>query len=265
MPMTRQQLFVLIAALTCFLFLYFGFDTKTNQQTQIDQSRAMNASATDIRVLLKEAKSTLTPGQLASIQSFEQAIEASTTQEEKLKNLKLISGTWFEVQQPAIAGFYAEEIANLLQDETSWSIAGTTYAIGVQRLEAGKVKTFCRDKAVGAFEKAISINPDNVDHRINLAVTYADFPPEDQPMKGVLMLLDLNKKHPENVGVLTNLGRLGIQTGQFDKAIERLKKAVDLAPQNPKAYCLLAQAYQATGKTNEAAAARKQCESLANN
>jgi len=257
--MTRTQIYVVLAAVICFSLLYFGFDTKTKNHDQIEQKRALNAASTDIRVLLKEAKSQLEPGQLASIQSFEQAIEASTTPEDKVQNLKLLSGAWFEMEKPAIAGFYAAEIAGILEDESSWSIAGTTYGIGLQRASSEKEKDFCLENSVAAFEKAISINPQNIDHKINLAVCYTDYPPKDNPMKGILMLIDLNKKNPDNVGVLTNLGRLGIQTGQFEKAIGRLERVIELSPTHTKAYCLLVDAYQGAGKQAKATEAADKC------
>lgn len=257
--MTRNQILVILAAVACFCLLYFGFDTKTKNLDKIEEKRALNAASTDIRALLKEAKALLEPGQLASVQSFEQAVQASTNKEDKVQNLKLLSGAWYEIGKPEIAGFYASEIAELLQDETSWSIAGTTYGIGLQRASSEKVKEFCLQNAISAFENAITINPENVDHKVNLAVCYSDNPPKDNPMKGILMLIDLNKKHPDNVGVLTNLGRLGIQTGQFEKAIGRLERVISLKPDHTKAYCLLADAYQGAGNESKATAAAEKC------
>jgi tetratricopeptide (TPR) repeat protein len=263
--MTRSQIYVLIGAAICFAIFYFGFDNKPKDLAEVEEKRALNAASTDIRVLLKEAKATLSPGQLARVQSFEQAVESSTQQQDKVQNLKLLSGAWFELERADIAGFYAAQLAETLQDETSWSIAGTTYAIGLQRASEEKVKAFCMENAVAAFENAISINPENLDHQVNLAVCYADFPPQDNPMKGIMMLMDLNKKDPDNVSVLTNLGRLGIKTGQFEKAIGRLEKVVTLNPDYIKAYCLLAEAYEGAGKKAEAEEAASKCKKAAPN
>ena len=80
-------------------------------------------------------------------------------------------------------------------------------------------------------------------------------------MKGILMLRDLIEKEPENVLVLSTLGRFAIQTGQFEKAIERLEKAISLDPKNNKANCLLAQAYQGVGNAEKAAEYANICKS----
>ena len=73
------------------------------------------------------------------------------------------------------------------------------------------------------------------------------------------MLLSLNKKHPENISVLNLLGQLAIKTGQHDKAIARLEKALTLDGKNKQTICLLAQAYQAAGQAAKASEMEKLC------
>jgi cytochrome c-type biogenesis protein CcmH/NrfG len=101
------------------------------------------------------------------------------------------------------------------------------------------VKAFCNQRAVQAFENAISLNPDNASHRLNLALTYTEMPPEDNPMKGILLLRELQEQYPENTQVLNALGRLAIQTGQYARAVERLDAGAGRGCRQPK-YNLLA-------------------------
>ena len=117
-------------------------------------------------------------------------------------------------------------------------------------------------EGVMAFENAISINPDNIAHKVNLALCYAERPPVDNPMKGVLMLVELNKSAPKNVLVLNTLARLAIRTGQYDRAIERLSTAIEEEPNNEKSICLLAQAYEAKGDTENASVFKQRCQSI---
>ena len=79
----------------------------------------------------------------------------------------------------------------------------------------------------------------DIDNEVNLALTYVEVPLEDNPMKGILMLRELNENHPENVTVIMQLARLSLQTGQFDKAVERLEKVIELRPSSANAYCCL--------------------------
>ena len=65
-------------------------------------------------------------------------------------------------------------------------------------------------------------------------------------MKGIQMLLALNSEEPNNTNVLFHLGRLAIQTGQFDKAEQRLKTAERENPEDVRIVCALADLYDRT-------------------
>jgi len=79
-------------------------------------------------------------------------------------------------------------------------------------------------------------------------------------MQGILMLKELNDKYPNNVSVLNQLGRLAIQTGQGEKALERLTKAYELDPKNGATICMLASAYEITGDDTNAVKFQTLCE-----
>ena len=71
-------------------------------------------------------------------------------------------------------------------------------------------------------------------------------------MMGIRQLLDLGEKYPSEMKVQTQLARLAIQTGQYEKAEERLNKILKQEPKNTKACCLMAQVLNETGRTNSA-------------
>lgn len=257
--MTKLQYIVIGSALLLFLVLYFGCETKPPGQQQVEQTRILQAEATDVNVLIREAHDELPVDQLSTIQALQQELGQATEDSLKVEVLKQLSGRWYENGQPAIAGHYAQEIAELEGTEAAWSIAGTTYAICVQRSEADKVRTFCNQRAIKAFESAISLDPNNVSNQVNLALTYTEIPPPNEPMKGVLMLRELEQSFPESALVLTSLARLAIQTSQFDRAIQRLNQALELENDNLNAICLLAQAYAGAGNQAEAKAYDERC------
>jgi len=260
--MTKTQFAVIASAVLLFFVLYFGCDTQPPEQKAVERSRAMALEQTDLQVLLQEAKSDLPEKEQTQVADLERRLSEVREDSNRVALLKQLSGKWYSLGEPAIAGGYAEQVAETLQTEESWSIAGTTYSICVQRSEEERVRDFCTDHAVSAFENAISLNPDNVANRVNLALLYTENPSEDNPMKGVQMLLDLNRKHPKNVSVLNSLGRLAIKTGQYERAVERLEKAVSLDPENRNAACLLSRAYQGLGEESESARYQRRCEQL---
>lgn len=252
--MTKLQWIIIFSAVGLFFLLYFGCDTKTGKQQQLEKTRALQAESTDINVLLKNAKAGLSSSQNGRIFLLEQELAQSEDDSLRIGQLQRLSGAWFDFGHPAIAGHYAQEIAESTGTEESWSIAGTTYTICVQQTAEEKVRDYCTGRAVRAFENAISLNPDQIAHQVNLALVYTENPPQDNPMRGVLMLRELNDAHPNNVLVMNTLARLAIKTGQFDRAIQRLETSLELAPENQNTICLLATAYAGAGQAYAAKA-----------
>lgn len=259
--MTKLQSGVIFASIVLFFGLYFGCTNKPPELAAEEQKRAVNMESADINAILQKAKNNLSTADNDAFVLLEQSISKAENDSLRINALKELSGSWYGFGQFAIAGYYAEKIAEILNTESAWSIAGTTYGAGMKGEEDDRIKKYCSEKAINAFEFASSLNPKEAQHKVNLAVCYAEFPPANQPMKGILMLLDLNKKDPNNTTVLLQLGRLGIQTGQFDKAKERLEKVLQLDPKNTKATCLLVEVYQGLNDLEKAEAFSNRCKS----
>lgn len=260
--MTKLQWLVIILGVVLFCVLYFGLDTKSSKIKAVEKSRLLTTETTSVQNLLQEAKAKLAPEQAGIVLAIEQRLEQATQDSLKVAMFKELSGAWYKLKYPEIAGFYAEEVASLEDTEESWSIAGTTYALCVQQTKDEKVKSYCTQRAIQAFESASSINAANTQHKVNLALVYVENPPSENPMKGVQMLLDLNKTYPEDILVLLTLARQGIRTGQFDKATERLKKVLSIDANNRDAFCLLSQILEQQGKQAEAASYSEKCKNL---
>ncbi len=255
--MNKTQAIVVGIGLLLVAGLYF-LPIKSQKSVEIDKSRSLTMELTDESALMKEAEEKYTPNQMLQIRTMIEFMSSETDDSLKMDWAAKISGQWYQLGEPALAGIYAEKIANIKDTEESWGIAGTTYAAGMRKYEDEKNRIFCRDKAIKAFENAISINPESSNNRVNLALCYVEIPLQDQPMKGVLMLRDMLDKNPDDVMALTQLGRLAIRTGQFEKAIERLTKARSIEPKNERVRLLLLQAYEATGNTSAANALKAQ-------
>jgi len=260
--MTKLQWAVIAAAAALFFLLYFGCDRQPPDMAALEETRSLSVESTTPEVLLEEAKSELQPVELSTLAPLEQRAQEAESDTARMGAYRQLSSEWYQLGQPAIAGYYAQRVAELADTEESWSIAGTTYSICIQRSEREKVREFCTGRAIRAFESAIAINPENTAHRVNLALAYTSNPPPDNPMKGVLMLRELNQEQPDNVLVLNALGRLAIRTGQYDKAVERLESARSVEPDNRNTNCLLAQAYKGKGESTQAKAFAEKCRSL---
>lgn len=258
--MNRHQLIAIAGFFALFLLLLFGFSTKPKTLLLQEKERSLNLKSTDVSILRDEAMEKLSGDERSVIQ----ILQSKESQEEdtlmRIELLKDLSRTWYQYNNYALSGYYAELIAENTQKAESWGIAGTTYAIGINASSKEKEKRYCRDKAVECLENAISLDSENLDYQINRAVVLAEHPDSDNPMKGILILIDLNKKFPQNVPVMNNLAKFALQTNQLDKALERLTTALALDPDNRMTQCLLVQTYDKMGDTLAADKYRSLCE-----
>ncbi len=248
--------------LILFAVLYFGFDTKPSDHGLIEKSRALKMSTTDVSILKREAQNTLSNAQKGKVEILNAQLNSAPDTLERVRFLKELSGAWYEFGFPSIAGSYAEDIATIENSDEAWGITATTYALGIGNSKSEKEGKFCKEKALSAFDIAISLNSKELRHQVNKAVTLADHPDEDNPMKGILQLLDLNKQNPGNVSVINQLAKLGMKTNQLDKALERLQRALSIESENIMSNCLMADLLM---RRNESAAAEEyinKCKSL---
>lgn len=240
-------------SIALFLVLYFGFSTKSPEQKKVEMVRSQNLEATSIMNLLNEAGDRLSEESAAVLHSLEADLRDTDTDSLKVPIYEAMSRFWYQQGEYAIAGHYAEKIAEILQSEQSWSIAGTTHALALQKETEEDKRNYSFQRAVNAFESAISINPGNVQHKLNLALCYTEIPPQDNPMRGIQMLLQLQDENPEYAGVKIALARLAIKTGQYEKALERLTQAREIDPSDKRIPCLLSEVYRMLGNEEEAA------------
>ena len=258
--MQRSQVLTIIIFLSLFSILYFGCDNISSKQKALEKSRAQNLELINIDRIKNEAIQGLTDSNRVLVGNLLDSLKIVNSDSGKQRIYEQLASLWFSQNQPLISADYAEKIAELSNNEEAWQITGTSYLIAAQRLQDERKKTHAIQKSRKALEKALSLNSDNIENRINLALSYVEAPLEENPMKGILMLLDLNKEFPDNTSVLIQLGRLALGTNQLDKAVERLTRVVELEPDNRQAHCYLEEIYTKQGKTEQAEIERKICE-----
>ncbi|MDH3246979.1 MAG: tetratricopeptide repeat protein [Saprospiraceae bacterium] len=244
--MTMPQALAVVGAILLTLLLYFGFDTRSPKQQKEIERRELAGSQIDIKPFVITAKGSLADVDLREIEQLEAELARSDSDSVRSQTLKKISGAWYKHQNYLVAGHFAEQVAEIDSTELAWSIAGTTYFPGISNADQ-VISNACFEKAVECLEYAISLNPDEISHRVNLAMVYVRKPTQDNPMQGIQMLIGLNQNFPDNVLVLSTLGQLALETGQWERAKERLERALQLDQNNSKVICMLADAYRQIG------------------
>lgn len=258
--MDKKRLIFVGVSLFAVLMLYFGCDIVDPGIKNVESQRALSFQPTDFINIKRSVLQDIGSEQRNMIESLEFALERADSEERQVELNKELSRNWMQFGISSLAGYHAERVAEIEMTAEAWSIAGSTYSICYQRSESEREATLCGNRSVASFENAVSLEPNNLDYRLNLAVTLADFPPANNPMLGVTQLMELNRQNPDYVPALYNLGRLAIQTGQYQRAVERLERAYELEPDNKRVICLLPVAYIEVGDEMNAARFAELCQ-----
>ncbi len=260
--MGRSQYIAVAVAAVLFVVFYWGLDRLPPQMRE-GASVVQQLSTTSAQALIREASTSMDARTEASIHGFERMLDGAEGTARKVEVLKQLSGAWYRAGHPALAGHYAEQVAELVPSDTTWGIAATTYSLCLRSDSlSAKQQAFCEERAMFAYETAISLAPEATNNKLNFAIHLADNPMPDNPMRGILILRELNTANPDDVSVLVQLGRLALRTNQLDKASERLTRAVELAPDNLSAQCLLSEVAGRLGNVAQAANASEACRLL---
>ena len=263
--MGRSQWIAVALTAVLVLLTYWGCPVRPPEAGT--ELKSAPVAATGLESLIRAARDGLTPVQVATLANLEERLElAENSDTEPIRPLQeQLASEWFRAGQPAISGVYARRIAEESNQAEDWNITATTFSLCLQRETTDeKTRQFCADQAESAYQAAISLDPSDLDARINLAVSYTDYPPKDNPMKGILMLVDLEKQHPGNARLNLTLGRLAVQTNQLDRAADRYEKALAAEPDNPDVVCPLARIYEQIGQNDRAGELAGRCKELLN-
>ena len=65
----------------------------------------------------------------------------------------------------------------------------------------------------------------------------------DNPMEGVMMLREILEEDPDNLDAIYAMGMLSMQSGQYEKAVQRFTRIIELAPDQIETYRLRGDAY----------------------
>ncbi|MEM6395231.1 MAG: tetratricopeptide repeat protein [Bacteroidota bacterium] len=258
--MRAPQYLAALLAFALLLLMYFVCPVQAPEMTQAEASRKLQLAATGLESMIRDARDELNPAEVSALIELEDQLEAEPLPPDTTKRniLTQLAGTWFQLGYPGISAVYAQQIAELGNTPREWGMAGTSYTICVQRADEDKVRDFCLERAEQAYLAAMSLDPDDVEYQINLALTYT-LDPKQPPMRGILQLRDLMEKFPEDPRPLVTLGRLSLQTNQLEKAAERLDAALALDPDLQSAKCLRAEVYYRLGDTEAAARLGEGC------
>ncbi|MCD8539571.1 MAG: tetratricopeptide repeat protein, partial [Leadbetterella sp.] len=107
------------------------------------------------------------------------------------------------------------------------------------------------EKTRDSYAQALKLDPSNLHARTNTALTYVN---SANPMRAISILREVLDQQPNYLPAIISLGKLSMQSGQFDKAAERFKEVLRIDGSNIDGKIGLAYSYIELGKAEDAKA-----------
>lgn len=142
------------------------------------------------------------------------------------------------------------------------AVAVTALLLTAPRTPAGAAEANAAKAAAAKMDPA---NAEALSSDPKVAAILAELNGGAPPMQTILKLRDLATREPGNVEAQWHLGLFSWQTGQYDKAMERFRKVVELdTTGHPDAYGYLGRAYSTLDSVPQAIAAYEKYRTLVN-
>lgn len=153
---------------------------------------------------------------------------------------------WDRLRRPDFASYYAEKIADRNQRAEAYLKAGDRYFYSVRFVKDASEVPALYQSAMRCYQKALAKEPSNTDAKIQLAACYVEG--SSDPMKGIALLREVEKVDSNNVKLQLSFAFFSVKSGQWDRAIKRFEKVLEIDPLYIEAYLHLADAYEQQGK-----------------
>lgn len=208
----------------------------------------------DIENFISKEKNNLSISQLNFLSKIEDSLTSSSN---KINTYKSLAAFWkdsIHLFEPF--AYYTEAASKLDNSEKSLTFAAQIFLEGLRGEDDLAKVDWESGEAISLYEKALTLNPENDDLKIELASCYiygkGRSGDPQETMKGIQQLLSVVRKDSTNMKAQMVLGVGGYVSGQYDKAIARLNKVVTAQPDNFEATAFLADTYAAQGNKVEA-------------
>lgn len=235
--LSTKQYLLIAGALLLVVLLYFA-PKNGEKYSEIDEHNHNEQGSIDP---IAGAKKMLNENTLRMIEE----LEKQNTAEAFEKIVAILDTT----QQPLASALFAEKAARLKNTEEAWQNAGDHFFFAAS-FTIPSEKQLAYHGAIRSYEKVLELNPNNLDAQINLGACYVEG--SNEPMKGIGLLRTVLEKDSNNIKAHLNLGLFSVKSAQYDKAIERFTKILEIDPTYIEAYLYIGDVYEQKGDLNMA-------------
>jgi tetratricopeptide (TPR) repeat protein len=259
--MKRQQYLVAGTGVLLLFTLYF-FGQTVPPHPKVDAAMSGGpgsplAKSVGLQEILQAAQARLTPAQQAYVNRLQNSVVRGDVKTQQLNANLQLAAFWKDSVPDGflLYAYYTGEAAKLESSEKSLTFAAQLFLQGLRGQDDPALKGWMATDAKQLFEKALELNPNNDSSKVGLGASYIFGSSAGSPMEvmqGIQRILEVARRDSTNMYAQLMLGWGGLQSGQFDKAIERLTTVVRHQPANIEATLLLAEVHQQKGDKTEA-------------
>ncbi|GAA4366395.1 hypothetical protein GCM10023185_37490 [Hymenobacter saemangeumensis] len=192
---------------------------------------------------------TATTAQRQELSSLLKEYGAAQGAEAKSQVATTLARRYEAVQRFDSAGYYLEQVAASKPGAKAWQQAADAYFQAFSFASAEERVKMLGGKARELYGKVLKEQPDNLDAKTNLGMTYMA---SENPMQGIALLREVLAADPRNEKALYNMGILAVQSNQYDKAALRFKELVKVNPKSVNGQFYLGVTLARTGAKEEA-------------
>lgn len=226
----KTQLIIIVAAAVLFVLLYFA--PKHSEGSAHEKTADTSVKNTEtIDAFVKSAI-----GNLSS--------DLKPKAEDK--NLDSLVAFWDKNKRPDIASFYFEKKVSTLNKASDWFKAGDRYYYSVRFIKDPDEVPILYSSAMRCYDSGLKLEPNNTDAKIMLASCFVEG--SSDPMKGISMLREIEKTDSNNVTLQLNFAFFSVRSQQWDRAVKRFEKVIQIDSTYIEAYLHLADAYEQMGQ-----------------
>ncbi|MEO6882409.1 MAG: tetratricopeptide repeat protein [Bacteroidia bacterium] len=254
----KTRLLVIAGAIIVFVLLFF---VSKKPNTEIVSKSAVAAttdsSAVTFDQFISQQKASAGAANATSLRL--EGLFGHADKNQKINFSDSLIVCWDSLKKPAVAAFYAEQKAGFSNAANDWYRAGDRYYKSAGFVDA-KSRPMLFNKAMDCLNKCLAIAPTNLEAQVDLGVCFVES--STNPMKGISLLKGVIEKDSNNVDAQLNLGFFSVNSGQYDKALYRFQRVLQIDPTYLEAYLFMEDVYEKTGNKAQAIVCLKKYVSL---
>jgi len=252
--MLNRKQFVVVGSAVVLMGLMLSMDIQGLVKPNEDSAAASASQAVvavktfSLEEVSELSKQNLTANLKKQVTDLE-AVLNGASEKEKVDLQKKLAQQWDDLNDAVPAAFYYEAIAQKEPGFTPWLKAGDKFTEAYQQTADTLMQPALVQKAINAYQQADKLQPNTTEVKTGLGIAYVSGTPN--PMQGIQLLLEVVKNDPKNLKANLNLGLFSMKSGQYEKAVERFKTVLSIAP-SAEAWFYLASSYENMGMKSDA-------------